>query len=70
MKKSLYSLMLMDEVVNEVDRLAFRRGTNRSSLINQLLAEYLSLATPENRIGNISRHRKRNEPRQRHCPVH
>lgn len=56
MKKSLYSLMLMDEVVNEVDRLAFRRGTNRSSLINQILAEYLSMATPEKRIGNIFRH--------------
>ena len=55
MKKSLYSLMLMDDVVNEVDRLAFRRGMNRSSLINQILAEYLSMATPEKRIGNIFR---------------
>ena len=56
MEKSLYSLMLMDDVVKEVDRLAFRRGTNRSNLINQILAEYLSMTTPEKRIGNIFRH--------------
>ncbi|MBO4326207.1 MAG: hypothetical protein J5950_02920 [Clostridia bacterium] len=55
MEKSLYSLMLMDDVVKEVDRLAFRRGTNRSNMINQILAEYLSMTTPEKRIGNIFR---------------
>lgn len=56
MEKSLYSLMLMDDVVKEVDRLAFLRGTNRSNLVNQILAEYLSMTTPEKRIGNIFRH--------------
>ena len=39
MKKTLYSLMLNDEVVREVDILAHRLGTNRSALINQILAE-------------------------------
>ena len=39
MKKTLYSLMLDEEVVREVDRMAHRLGTNRSALINQLLAE-------------------------------
>ncbi len=56
MEKSLYSLMLMDDVVREVDKLAFRRGTNRSNLVNQILAEYLSMTTPEKRIGNIFRY--------------
>lgn len=53
MKKTLYSLMLSDEVVREVDLLAHRMGTNRSSLINQILAEYVNLTTPERRINDI-----------------
>ncbi len=53
MNKSLYSLMLMDEVVREIDRMALQQNTNRSNLINQILAEYVSLMTPEKRIGNI-----------------
>ena len=40
MKKSLYSLTLMDSVVAEIDRLAARQGTNRSNLVNQILADY------------------------------
>ena len=40
MKKSLYSLMLSDEVVREIDVAAHRLGTNRSALINRILAEY------------------------------
>ena len=39
MKKTLYSLMLNEEVVREVDALAHRLGTSRSNLINQILAE-------------------------------
>lgn len=53
MKKTLYSLMLNDEVVREVDMLAHRLGTNRSSLINQILAEYVDFVTPERRINDI-----------------
>lgn len=53
MKKTLYSLMLSDEVVAEVDRLAHRLGTNRSNLINQILAEHVNLMTPERRINDI-----------------
>lgn len=53
MKKTLYSLMLSDEVVAEVDRLAHRLGTNRSNLINQILAEHVNLVTPEKRINDI-----------------
>ena len=53
MKKTLYSLMLNDEVVREVDALAHRMGTNRSSLINQILADYVDLTTPERRINDV-----------------
>ena len=53
MKKTLYSLMLSEEVVREVDMLAHRRGTNRSNLINQILAEYVNLTTPERRVNDI-----------------
>lgn len=53
MKKTLYSLMLNDEVVREVDALAHRMGTNRSSLINQILAEYVDYTTPERRINDV-----------------
>ena len=53
MKKNLYSLTLSDEVVREVDALAHRMGTNRSALVNQILAEYVSVPTPERRINDI-----------------
>lgn len=53
MQKSLYSLMLMDDVVRAIDRLALQQNTNRSNLVNQILAEYVSMTTPEKRVNNI-----------------
>jgi len=53
MKKTLYSLMLNEDVVREVDALAHRMGTNRSALINRILAEYVNYVTPEQRINDI-----------------
>ena len=53
MKKTLYSLMLNDEVVREIDKLAHRTGSNRSALINQILAEYVNYTTPERRINDV-----------------
>lgn len=53
MKKTLYSLMLNDEVIREVDILAHSRSTNRSNLINQILAEYVSVTTPEQRVFDV-----------------
>ena len=53
MKKTLYSVMLNDEVVREIDRLAHRTGSNRSALINQILAEYVNYITPERRINDV-----------------
>ena len=54
MGKSLYSLMLMDEVVEEIDKLALRLGTNRSNLVNQILAEHVSVSTPEKEIDSMT----------------
>ena len=53
MKKTLYSLMLSDDVVRAVDAAAHAMGTNRSNLINQILADYVSITTPERRINDI-----------------
>ena len=53
MKKNLYSLMLADEVVEAVDAMAHRMGTNRSALVNRILAEAVSVETPEQKIQNI-----------------
>ena len=53
MKKSVYSLVLMDDVVKAVDNEAYRLGTSRSNLINQILAEHLSCITPEMRMRKI-----------------
>ena len=53
MPKKLYSLMLSEEVVREVDREAHRRGTSRSGLVDRLLAEALSMQTCEARIQDI-----------------
>lgn len=43
----------MDRVVEEIDRLAYERNTNRSNLINQILAESLGLITPEMKMRDI-----------------
>lgn len=53
MKKSVYSVVLSDDVIAEIDRLAYIKNTNRSNMINQILAEYVSLTTPEKRINGI-----------------
>lgn len=53
MNKNMYSLMLMDEVIKAIDKLADENYTNRSNLINQILAEYVSLITPQQRMKEI-----------------
>ena len=53
MGKSVYSLALSDEIIAEVDRLAYQNGTNRSGLINSILAEYLQFTTPEQRMREV-----------------
>ncbi|MBR1724566.1 MAG: hypothetical protein IJ723_06065 [Ruminococcus sp.] len=53
MGKSVYSIVLSDEVVQAVDDLAYRLGTSRSNLIDRILAERVSCTTPEMRIREI-----------------
>lgn len=53
MGKTLYSLILNENVVREIDMLAHKSGTSRSNLINQILAEYVNYTTPERRISDI-----------------
>lgn len=53
MKKNVYSLVLSEDVVDAVDRMAYARGTSRSNLVNQLLAEAVGYVTPERRMAEI-----------------
>lgn len=53
MSKSVYSLVLTDQVVEAVDRLAYTMGTSRSALIDRILAEHAGYITPEMRINQI-----------------
>ena len=49
----MYSLILAEDVINAIDKLAEEENTNRSNLINEILAEYVSVTTPEKRINDI-----------------
>ncbi|MCR5121466.1 MAG: ribbon-helix-helix domain-containing protein [Ruminococcus sp.] len=53
MGKSVYSIVLDDKVVERIDELAYRSGTNRSGLINSILAEHTGCVTPEMRMREI-----------------
>ena len=45
MKKNVYSVVLSEEVVAAVDRVANAVGTNRSDMINRILSEYFYFET-------------------------
>lgn len=53
MSKTVYSLVLTDQVVEEIDRLAYAMGKSRSALIDRILAEHVSYTTPEMRVNGI-----------------
>lgn len=53
MGKNVYSLVLTDEVVQAVDELAYANNVSRSHLINQILADALSLTTQETRLQRL-----------------
>lgn len=53
MGKSVYSIVLQDEVVRAVDALAYRQGVSRSALMNRLLAQAVHFTTPEERMRGI-----------------
>ena len=45
--------MLADDVMREIDLLAHKMGTNRSNLVNRILAEHVSVRTPEQQANDI-----------------
>ena len=53
MKKTLYSLMLDDNVMRQADQMAHRLGLTRSAYVNQVLAEAVGYVTPMRRINSI-----------------
>lgn len=53
MGKSVYSLVLSDDTVKAADTLAYKLGISRSALIDRILAEHLSVQTPERRMRDI-----------------
>lgn len=53
MKKSVYSLVLMDEIIEGIDAMAYSMNTSRSNLINQILAEKVAVVTPEMHMQDI-----------------
>lgn len=53
MKKSVYSLVLMDDIVEAIDEMAYTMNTSRSNLINQILAEKVAFVTPEQHLQTI-----------------
>lgn len=53
-EKNIYSLVLSDDVVEAVDRLARSSGLSRSAMVNQLLAERVCCVTPEMRLKSIT----------------
>ncbi len=53
MAKSIYSLVLDDEVVSLIDRMAYAEGQSRSALINRVLAERVGFSTSEMQMHDI-----------------
>ena len=53
MNKSVYSLVLSDEIVQEIDRMAYEAGASRSAMANQILADYVRYTTPEKRMREV-----------------
>ncbi len=49
----MYSLILSDDIIDKIDSRAKLMNLSRSGLINQILAEYVSMVTPEQRVKNL-----------------
>lgn len=53
MSKSVYSVILSDDLVSELDLVAYKNGVSRSTMIDKILSEYLTVETPTVRMENI-----------------
>lgn len=53
MKKSVYSVLLSDDLVSRIDAAAYKKGISRSAMIDRVLAEYLEEETIEMKMNNV-----------------
>lgn len=53
MGKSVYSVVLSDEVIRLVDNVALKSGKSRSTMINEILADYVGVSTSKQRVDEI-----------------
>lgn len=53
MSKAVYSIVLSRHVVQSLDAMAAREGLSRSSAIDRILIEHLSLVTPESHLQEV-----------------
>lgn len=53
MGKSVYSMVLSDEVIALIDNAALKSGKSRSTLVNEILARHVGCSTSKQRIEEI-----------------
>lgn len=53
MAKAVFSLILDEDVVAEIDKIAYKKGVSRSALINDVLANNVKVQTPEMRFASV-----------------
>lgn len=53
MGKSIYSLVLNDEVIELIDTAAYKRGVSRSTLVNEVLAKAVGFETTQMQIKSV-----------------
>ncbi len=53
MGKTVYSIVLDDDVVKGIDMMASRQGTSRSNMINRILAQHVSMPTAETMLNEV-----------------
>ncbi len=53
MGSQIYSIVVRDEIMEPLDSRARRRGASRSQMINEILAEYFNLVTPQTKINLV-----------------
>ena len=51
--KSMYSVILSEELVKRLDAVAYENGVSRSVMLNKILADYLCVETPDTIMENI-----------------
>ena len=52
MHKSVYSVLLSDELVSRLDEKAYESGVSRSVMLDRLLADYLTIETVDMKMEN------------------